>query len=219
MAFCPSRRFLGLPAWTWLLLPPLMVLLAYLLGRPGDLSEPGERAELFQPVILIAPDGDSFRFVSWDGQQNVTPLWALTCRTTANSKIIWSLGWGNKKALGFWKRSGSWRYNLEASRFDTARKSDELPWLAADDLKRLRPLVIDELNRRTPNEHRGDRLAQLLDHGIDRSSDICIQNAVILLAWLSLPIGLLSFIAMFFRSRESPAKRQSIAAAPQSKFV
>jgi hypothetical protein len=43
MAFCLTRRFLGLPAWTWLLLPPLLVLLAYLLGRPGDLSELGER--------------------------------------------------------------------------------------------------------------------------------------------------------------------------------
>jgi hypothetical protein len=205
MAFCPSRRFLGLPVWTWLLLPSLMVLLAYLLGRPADLSEPGERAELFRPIILVAREGDSFHFVSWEEQQNVTPLWALTCRTIANSKIVWSMGWGSKMVFGFWKRSGSWRYDLEAVRFDTSRKSDEPPWLAADNLKHLRPLVIDELNGRSPNEHRGDRLAQLLDHGIERRSDICVQNAVILLAWLSLPIALLSFIAMFIRSREPAA--------------
>ncbi len=205
MVFNSTRRFLLLPAWAWLGVPPLLVLIAYLLGRPGDLSEPGERAELFQPIILVTRDGDSFRFVPWEEQQNVTPRWALTCQTTANSKIVWSVGWGSKTAFGFWTRSGSWRYSLEATRFDTARKSDEPPWLAADDLKRLRPLVIEELNRRSPREHRGDRLAQLLDEGLERSSDICIQNAVILLAWLSLLIALLSIIAMFIKPRRSVA--------------
>jgi hypothetical protein len=201
MAFNPSRHFLGLPAWAWLLLPPPLVLVAYLLGRPGNLSEPGERAELFQPIILVARDGDSFRFVSWEEQQNVTPLWALTCSITANSATTWSIGWGRETAFGYWKRSGRWRYGLEATRFDKARKPEDPLSLAADDVTRLRPLIIEELNRRSPNEHRGDRLTQLLDHGIERSSYICVQNAAVLLAWLSLPIVLLSIVAMFIEPR------------------
>jgi hypothetical protein len=64
-------------------------------------------------------------------------------------------------------------------------------------------LVIEELNRRAPNERRGDRLAELLDHGIERSSFVCVQNAVILLAWLSLAMALPAFVAMFI---EQPRK-------------
>jgi hypothetical protein len=205
MAFNPARRFLGLPAWMWLPVPPLLVLIAYLLGRPGDLPEPAERAELFQPVVLVTPEGDSFRFVPWDEQRNVAPLWAVTCRITNNCKTTWSIGWGQVPTYGFWKRSGTWQYSLEANRFDQAGKSEGPQWLAADDLERLRPLVIEELNRRSPSEHRGDRLAQFLEHGAERSSVVCVQNAVIMLAWLSLPIALLSMIAMFIKPQGSAA--------------
>jgi hypothetical protein len=76
-------------------------------------------------------------------------------------------------------------------------KSGEPVLLPTNDMMRLQPLVIEELNRRSPNEHRGDRLAELLDRGIERSSFACVQNAVILLAWLSLTMALLGFVAMF----------------------
>lgn len=201
MALNPSRRFFGLPAWAWLFSPPVLVLLAYLLGKPGELSEPGERAELLSPIILVARDGDSFRFVPWEEQPNVSPLWAVTCITTTNSTITWRLACGDEMALGFWKRSGRWQYALAATRFDKAWKSGDSPILAADDLKKLGPLVVEELNRRAPNEHRGDRLTQLLDQAIERSSYLCVQNAVILLAWLSVPIALASIVAMFIEPR------------------
>jgi hypothetical protein len=201
MAFNLSRRFLALPAWVWLLFPPLLVLLAYLLGRPSDLSEPGDRAELL-PVTLVAPDGDSFRFVPWEGHQNVTPLWSLAPRITAITEVKWSMGWGGETTFGFWKRSGKWRYDLEADRFDETRKSNEPLSLPASDVERLRTLVIEEVNQSSPTEHRGDRLAQVLDHGIERSSYLCVQNAVILLAWLSLPIALLSIVSMFIKPQK-----------------
>jgi hypothetical protein len=124
---------------------------------------------------------------------------SVTHRITNYNKSFGSIGWGQELSYGFWTREGSWRYDLQAVRFDSARKSDEPPWLAADDLKRLRPLVIAELNRRSLNERRGDQLAQLLDYGAESKSFICIQNDVILLAWLSLSVALLSLIWMFFR--------------------
>jgi hypothetical protein len=206
MALSPSRGFLAFPAWVWLFPPPLLVLFTYLLGIPTALSEPGERADLFDPIILVARDGESFRFVSWEEQQNVTPLWSLTCRTTATSDIRRCLGWGGETAFGFWKQSGSWRYGLETTRFDKDWKpGSESFSLAADDVKRLRPLVIRELNRRSPNEHRGDRLTQLLDNGIERSSYLCVQNAAILLAWLSVPIALAAIVAMFIEPQQTKA--------------
>jgi hypothetical protein len=208
MAFKPSRRFLALPAFVWLFVPPLLVLLAYRLGRPGELSEPSERTDLLRPLILVTPDGDSFRFVPWEEQQNVSPLWAVDCTTTTNSTITWSLGFGEKIAWGFWKRSGSWRYALAANRFDQARKSDD-PWfLPADDVKKLRSLIVEELNRRTPGENRGERLTQLLDQPIEHSSYICLQNAVILFAWLSIPIALASIVAMFIDPRSPVADKR-----------
>jgi hypothetical protein len=54
------------------------------------------------------------------------------------------------------------------------------------------------INRLSPNEHRGDRLVQLLDNGMDRSSYLCGANAMILAAWLSLPLSFLSIVSMWF---------------------
>jgi hypothetical protein len=207
MGFSPSRRFLFLPAWLWLLFPPLLVLLAYLLGRPAGLAEPGERAEILSPTVVVARDNDSFRFVPWDNPQHITPLWALTCTITSNIEMNWNLGLGDGGGFGFWKQSGRWRYELAAHRFDKEWKSGEPLMLPADDMNRLRPLVIDELNRNSPNERRGDRLAKLLDQGIERTSYVCVQNAVILLAWVSVVIACLSFVMMFIKPRrcaESP---------------
>jgi hypothetical protein len=197
MVFRPLRRFLLLPACTWLLFPPLLVLVGYLLGRPGDLPEPKDRDELFRPTVVVAREGDSFRFVAWDDPQVISPLWAVNCTITSHHETTWSLGVGDQAGFGFWKRSGKWRYALSANRFDKNWKSAEPGLLPAEDVVRLRPLVIEELNRRFPNELRGDRLAQLLDYGIERTSFVCGQNAVILLAWLSLPIAVLGFVAMF----------------------
>jgi hypothetical protein len=197
MVLRPSRRFVFLPAWTWFLFPPLLVVLASLLGRPGDLSEPKDRDELFRPTAVVAREGGSFRFVPWDNPQGIAPLWAVTCTITSHNEASWSLAAGDQADFGFWKQSAKWRYVMSATRFDKDWKSGEPPLLPTEDVVRLRPLVIEELNRRAPNEHRGDRLAELLDHGIERSSFVCAQNAVILLAWLSSAMALLAFVAMF----------------------
>jgi hypothetical protein len=207
MAFNPSRRLIVFPAWAWLLFPPVLVLLAYMLGVPRPLSEPRERADLFSPVILVARDGDSFRFVAWGSHQGITPLWAMTCLIRENTKTERSFAWGSVSKLGFWKLAGKWQYDLASLRFDKDWKSGKEPLsLPPADLIRLRPLVIEELNRRSPNEHRGDRLAQVLDNGIERSSYVCVENAVILLAWLSLPMAVLSIVSMFIQGRGRATK-------------
>jgi hypothetical protein len=207
MVFRPSRRFLLLPAWTWFWFPPLLVLFAYLLGRPGDLPEPKDRDELFRPPVIVAREGDSFRFLPWDDPQGIWPLWAVNCTITSINETTWSLGVSIQADFGFWKRSGKWRYALSANRFDKNWKSGEPVLLPIEDVVRLRPLVIEDLNRRSPNERRGDRLAELLDHGLERTSFVCAQNALLLLAWLSLPVALLGFVAMFI-------ERPKHAAAP-----
>jgi hypothetical protein len=187
----------------WFLFPLLLVMFAYFLGTPGPLPEPKDREDLFSPVLVVARKGDSFRFVPWDDPQGASPLWAVNCTTFSHNETTWRLGVGGQTEFGFWKRSGKWKYALSATRFGKHWKPGDPVLLPAEDVERLRPLVIEELNGRSPNEHRGDRLAELLNHGIERTSFVCIQNAVILLAWLSLPLALLGLLAMFL---EPPKK-------------
>jgi hypothetical protein len=183
----------------------MLVLCAYLLGVPAPLSEPKDREELFRIPVVVARQGDSFRFVPWDNPQGITPVWAVNCIITSNTETKWSLGVGKQADFGFWKRSGRWLYALSASRsIDKNWKRDEPAFLPSEDLARLRPLVIEELNRRAPKEHRGDQLAEMLDYGIGLTSFVCVQNAVILLAWLSLPVALFALIAMFFGRPKQP---------------
>ena len=203
MTFNPARRFMALPAYLWLLFPPLLVAVAFVSGRPGGISEPGERTAIFQSVVLVTRDGDSLRFVPFGADQQVTPLWAVDCMITSQQEARRSLGWANgSPTLGFWWRSGRWRYSLDAMRFVADWNPEVDPvQLPQEDLKRLRPMLVEELNRRNPNEHWGDRLTSLLDLGLQRTSYLCIQNAVILLAWLSLPLAVLSMVMMFIRPR------------------
>jgi hypothetical protein len=206
MAFRPSRRFLFLPAWTWFLFAPLIVGFAWLLGRPGELPEPKDREQVLLPAVVVSREADSFHFVPWDDPRGVTPLWAVGFTTSKHTETTWNLGVGKEGGLGFWKRAGRWRYDLVAIRSDKAWKAGEPAFLPAEDVARLRPLVIEELDRRSPGERRGDRLAGLLEHGLDRTSFVCVQNAVILLAWLSLAAALLGFVAMFIgASKQGPA--------------
>jgi hypothetical protein len=202
MSFNPSRRFLLIRAWVWTVLPPVLFLLAYLLGGPGSLTEPSEISDLLRPLLIVSRNGDSFRFVSIEDRGKVTPLWAISYKTTA--LVSTELRFGNGD-FGFWKRSGIWKYSLEAHRFDKEWKSGTDPVsLPPSEIALLRPMVIQELNRYAPSEHRGDRLAQLLDQGSKQTSYVCLQNAVILLTWLSVPMAVISIVAMFLKSGRPP---------------
>ena len=194
MSFQPSRRFLFLPAWAWLLAPPLLVLLAYALGKPHDAAEPSDMANLLRPLLLVTSDGDTFRFVSLEESQKITPVWSVSRMSLARTETQWGLGSGN---YGYFKLLGEWRYKLDAHRFDKAWKAGVDPVsLSQAGLAVLQPLVIAKLNEGFPTEKRGDRLAELLEHGVQSSSYICLQNAVILLSWLSLALAAASVVAM-----------------------
>lgn len=202
MSFQPSRRFLFLPAWAWLLAPPLLVLLAYALGKPHDAAEPSDMADVLRPLLLVTREGDSFRFISLEESQKITPVWSVSRMSLARTETLWRLGGGH---FGFFKLLGDWQYKLDAHRFDKAWKVGVDPVsLSQADLAVLQPLVIAKLNQDFPAEKRGDRLTELLEHGVQTSSYDCPQNAVILLAWLSLALAAASIVAMFVKPGPLP---------------
>ena len=81
--------------------------------------------------------------------------------------------------------------------------------MPAEDIRQLRPQVVDELNRRNPAAHSGDRLEGLLTDGLEETSYVCPQNALILLSWLSLPMALVGLGSMFIRPRSAPTTGQA----------
>jgi hypothetical protein len=196
MAFSLSRHVVIFPAWVWVMLSPCLALAVYFMGAPDELAEPAERADLFNPPILVTRSGDALRYVPMDEHQGVTPLWSMNCQTTAVTGLQRVLPWVNETIFGFWKRSGQWRYALIAGRFDPEGKTGVDGFApTSDELARFRVMLVDELNRRSHSQ-KGDRLAQLLDNGLERSSYFCVENLVVLLVWLSLPMALFGLVAM-----------------------
>jgi hypothetical protein len=214
MAFSFSRHVVILPAWTWVVLTPLLVLIAYLLGKPADLPEPAEAASLFEPPILVTRDGDQrLRLVPLEGSQGIFPLWSVNRETTAKTSVDWDFQLGTDlEKLGFWMRTGHWQYALASAAFGAEGQSSvRLARTAPPDASQLRPMVVNALNLQSPDDRRGDRLAQMLDAGIERRSMICIANAVILLAWLSLPMAFFGVLAMFIEpGRRGKDKAEAI---------
>jgi hypothetical protein len=119
----------------------------------------------------------------------------------------WKLGLSRgEPSFGFYKRTARWNHGLSGNRLDSHGKGDELGplFLSKAQLKALRPLVISELNRRKPGERQGDRLETLLNSGVQRTSYVCLQNALVLLAWLSLPLSMAALVVMFLEPRGTP---------------
>ena len=186
----------------WVILPFVLFGIALALGRPKELSEPPvAKAILGKACVLVAArDGDSFRLVPQEDRDKATPLWGVGRTTSEKHTVEYTLGWSDgRPQFGFWKRSGGWTYELFVYGFNHPGKDK-----SADDVERLRPVLVAELNRRSPDERRGDRLNELLNHGIEETSYLCVQNAAILLVWLSLPIAMCACVAMFIRPRRGP---------------
>lgn len=211
MAICfPTRRILGLPAWLWIVLPiPLLALGSslWMFWLPSSLDEPPERAEIFRDLVLITRQGEAYRFVPFSEQKGVKPLWAVSVITSAR----YNLKWDTRHYLpGFFRRQASWTYELTANRFDPDWKDDKLNplTLPAQQIRRLRPLIVAEMNRRDPAAQRGDRLERLLNSGFEEKSSICPQNAVIALGWLSVPMAFIGLCSMFVRPRPAEIRAQ-----------
>jgi hypothetical protein len=187
-----------------------MVLLRYM-GPPEKLSEPPDRHEILDQVVLFTPEGRSYRFVKFGEHQGVEPLWALTTVTTEQFQVAWSFGFGSATAEGggswvspgFYTRTSRWTYQLSALRFGEGAKDPLL--LPAREVERLRPLVVAELNRRFPEERRGDRLDRLLSEGASRRQWLCAQNVAVLLEGFFGLLAVVAICSMFVRSRSRVA--------------
>jgi hypothetical protein len=203
MTFLPFRRFLGLPALVWVILPFVLFGIALALGRPKELSEPPVASAILGKAcaLVAARDGDSFRLVPQEDRDKPTLLlWGVGRTTSEKHTVEQTFGWSDgRPQLGFWKRSGRWTYELFVYGFNHPGKAR-----SAEDVQRLRPLLVAELNRRSPDERPGDQLDELLNHGIEETSYWCVQNAVIFFVWLSLPIAMCACVAMFIRPRPVP---------------
>ncbi len=209
----PDARLVGLPAWFWVLLPIPLLSLGLMMPwiwPPGPLSEPLDPSRLFADPVLVTPVDGSYAFVPFDRHRGVKPLWAVNLTTTARQECVWgSLG----VVPGLMLRSAAWEYDLSGMRFDRGWQ-DEVGgsvFLPADVLERLRPRVVEELNRRVPEEKPGDRLERLLTQGQERATYLCPQNAEIVLAWLSLPMALVALVSMFLAPRVGVSKPPSEA--------
>lgn len=211
MSFHPARRFLFVPAWLWLLPPLCLILLVRSMGPPTHVPEPPRGPELFREPLLFTEDGDSYRFVNLADSKGISPLWALTHTTTAQTHISRSVGFSPATEnhpnphfdLGFYQLSGRWTYSLSAQRFGETHPADKNGWfLPETELEKVRPLAVAELNRRYPNERRGDELERLLTQGAAWNGWLCKENIVILLMGLSVPLSLAAIASMFVRPRK-----------------
>lgn len=210
-AWFPTRRVLGLPAWFWVVLPVPLLWYAGSLWRvwpPTKLAEPPARAEIFRELVLVAPEGDSFRFVPFGEHKGVKPLWAVNVSLRDSGTVRWR---SRYFLPGLFERESRWTYELSSHRFDDDWKGDKVhPFALPDEqLRRLRPLVVAELNRRSAPARSGDRLEGLLTDGLTETSYRCLQNGIIVLSWVSIPMAVVGLVALFVRPRSA-----SIASAP-----
>lgn len=148
-------------------------------------------------------DGESFRFVPFKESKGVKPLWSVNFVVHDRGSVSWNTDSIVPKPI---RRESRWTYELATLRFDPDWQADKDNPLSLpdEDVRRLRPLVVAELNRRDPAAKLGDRLDSLLTDGLSATSYICPQNAVILLGWLSLPMALVRLCAMLVRRRPQP---------------
>ncbi len=185
----------------WLIFSTLVLeTFAVYVPVPQELPEPPQVAEIFNPLVLVTPEGDSYRFIEFGQHTGITPLYAVTRMVTANQSVTRALGWSaDGLSLGFFRQQAAWRYTLTAHRFDAQWKSaaDGDVMLPPAEIDKLTPLVIAELNQRA--ESKGERLKQLLAHGLTVESVLCWQNALVLLAWLALVVTFLTLIGKAMR--------------------
>ena len=195
----PTRRILGIPAWFCVALPIALLVLGNLLWKiwpPSKLAEPSTRAEIFREPIFLTRDGTSFRFVPFNDSKNVKPLWAVTVVIQEKSNATWN----NPYFLpGLFHRESKWNYELTTTPFGSEWKpnSENPATLPAEEMRRLRPLLVAELNRSGASPPLGDRLESMLKDGLEDKSIFCPQNALILVCWLSIPLAVAGLYSMF----------------------
>ena len=195
-------RFLGLPTSLWPVIAALLVVAAIFVPRPADLKEPKDVQEIFQPMILVTPERDSYRFVGYlNGEWKMfKPVYVVNRMSTARQEGTRTFGWDAKNgaSLGFFHQSANWRYQIRAMHIDWKSAADGPLELGPAELTKLTPLVFSELEKLAPG--RGERLVDLLQHGREAETVASWQNLVVLLAWLTLPLAVIALFLMFWHT-------------------
>ena len=227
----PARPILGSPAWLWVVLAVLLFLLTKLIPN-GDIMDPAlelrpaqraERDAIASERIIVAREGDSFRFVpvaerhaereAVRANKKTEPLWSVFVKPCYQDE---SFSYGASYFLpGLIHKESHWTYVLKANCIDYGwymevtkngidwKGDKENPFeLSPAQMGRLKPLVVAELNRRNPKAKLGDRLKKILDDGLEVSSTSPDpQNALILLRWLALLMTVVILCSMVVRPR------------------
>ena len=180
-----------------------MTALTVCLGRffpPAKISEPSERAEIMSNLVLIARDGNSYRFLTLQESKGVAPLWAVGVAVRETFQVEWSV---KKFIPSLIHCSSHWAYTLTSNRFDEGWQNDKTQPFSLPDktLLSLRPAIVAELNKRD-STHKGDRLEALLNDGLHESSYWCLQNIVVVLTWISIGMAAIA-ISMMLANRQS----------------
>ncbi len=194
-----APRFLSLRSWTWPVAALLLVPAAIYVPRPGDLPTPKDAAEIFHPITLITPEGESYRFLAFEEWHKFKPVYAVNWMVEARQEVTRTFGWDSQQgaSLGFFRRGAFWKYQLTGTRFGNWKGPEDGPLeIAPAERTKLRPLVVAELNRRAFG--RGRLLEDILDNGRHEESSVCWQNLVVLLALLSLPLAVIATILLLW---------------------
>jgi hypothetical protein len=195
----PSRRVLGLPAWAWCTAAVVLLATANVVAAPGpgsQIDEPGDRHDVTTHLDLVTRDANGLRLVPFEQSRGVAPLWAITLQTTATTTAAAHSNWF---IPGLVERSGRWTYEMTSNRIDAGASDDRTnpPALTPDQLRSLRPRIVESLNRGDPGTARGDRLESLLTTGLERRTYVCAANAVVVASWIALVAALASLVVAF----------------------
>lgn len=220
MQFDPSRRFLNFPAWAWLLPAFFLGITVAALGVPAKLPEPSNAAALFHEPILVTKIKNELTFVTPETRMLGPKVWNVVLIADEESNVKWQFGkHGTQFVLGLYRQQSRWKYRLSAILLDGSDpKSTGDESMNALDRAKLRPMLIEGLNRRYPEEQAGAKLEELLDDGLEQVSYMCIQNYVMVLFGLSLVLALIATVVMIHpiipaRPPPSPTPAQEPALA------
>jgi len=225
----PSRRILGSPAWLWLGLAVLPFLAANLLmdsdfSRRSKLAEPADCEMLTREQMIVGREGDAFRFVpvaevkaatrgplaEW---KDLGPLWVVSVYLVHHEETSTC---GESEFLGgLIRQKARWIYALSTRRTDYGfrlkqrkkgfdwKGDKENPYeLRPEQIRKVIPVLVAELNRRVPKGKLGDRLGTMVDDGVEGSStSYTPQNALVLLRWLAILMTVVGLGSMFIRPR------------------
>ena len=213
MTYSPTRRFLGMAAWKWLLVPLFVGILALTFGRPGPLEPHKLVVDMVESPnwVRLTKNEKSFQLVPHGEEEErfLTPSWRVTLLVQElvpeEERVQWQFGWADGQfILGLFMRYSETRYSLALAHLDSDTKKEIVRpiKLFPIDSTKILPDLIADLNRRFPEEQRGTKLKELLENGLRQKTPICWQNFMIVLVWLSVLLALAALGSMLVQEEK-----------------